>query len=74
MKKVNHVKNVKFVLSKKELNELKGGVDATLAGTSGKRNVNNTAYCTCSYNDLGAIKNINKVSGCCCDCKGPASE
>jgi len=57
-------------LKNSELFELKGGATHNVAEINSKKNTNNTRWCTCLYDNLNAIENINNVSGCICDCVG----
>ncbi len=54
-------------LSKKELQELKGGVAQALNMIDAK-NTNSVSGCYCSYNDNGVTENNNTVEGCKCNC------
>jgi hypothetical protein len=54
-------------LSKKELNELKGGIDYSAPGGD-TENHNNVSGCICKYNNASSVTNTNDVGGCSCTC------
>ena len=54
-------------LSKKELQELKGGTDPVVP-IDEANNSNGIAGCICKYNNSDGVVNSNSVSGCICEC------
>lgn len=64
LKKVFEMKN----LSKKELCELKGGVEPQVKALPDVDNTNNNIGCICRFNDNSVVNNNNTVAGCKCSC------
>lgn len=54
-------------LLKKELEQIKGGVDG-VHSTLAKDNTNTTSLCSCDYNNKNKVINSNQVSNCSCNC------
>lgn len=59
---------MKIKLSKRELEEIKGGTSTSLANEEIDNN-NGVSGCNCDYNNTGSSANNNGVPGCKCTCK-----
>lgn len=63
MKNSEKIKLSKAVLTKRELDQLRGGGDI--------QNNNTVPSCVCSYDNRSLIENNNIVAGCSCTCSLP---
>lgn len=56
-------------LSEKELSYIMGGsIGSGLESDEGRNNRNWFSGCSCDYSNQDSIRNINRASGCSCNC------